>query len=123
MMVRSTSLILILVLAGSVLAGNQMHFGSSESSMEMMDCCKAAMAHDGSARTAGAQLCCAVNCAKPSPTSTVVTRNVLQLGTLAVRTMLPQPRLALSHNPRLNQSTVTPTTSQPVYIRNLALLI
>jgi hypothetical protein len=123
MIKRATSLILILMLSGSVMAGMPLHSGGSDSPMEMMDCCKAALAHDGSARTAGAKLCCAINCAMPAPTSTVVNQNPLQLVTLTAQATLPLPRLALSHNTRLIHSSVVPTTSKPAYIRNLALLI
>ncbi len=126
---RLTSLVLLLVLAGSAFAGIPMHFGESECSMSQstdgMDCCKAALMGGGSPEATAARLCCVVNCShdgstppsgvRVSPQSQPAVSDY-QAGTLALPACILLTRhIGHSHGP--------PTDSHPAYIRHLALLI
>jgi hypothetical protein len=129
MKTQLTSLVLLLVLAGSAFAGVPLHFGESECSMGQstagMDCCKAALLGGGSSEAAAARLCCAVNCphdgstppsgVRVSPQSQPASSDY-QPGTLA----LPASILLTRHISHLHGP---PTDSHPAYIRHLALLI
>jgi len=59
---RLISLVILLVVAGSAVAGAPLH--SNEQSCSMggamgeMDCCKAALSHNNTPQVAGARLCC-----------------------------------------------------------------
>src|SRR5713226_7836923 len=129
MRTRLTSLLLLLVLAGSAFAGVPMHSGESECSMGQamagMDCCKAALMGGKSPESAAARLCCAINCShegstppsslRVSPQSQPAVSDY-QPGTTALpASFLLRARINRSHGP--------PTDSHPVYIRHLALLI
>lgn len=115
-----TSLVLLAALSGGVTAGVPMHSSMNE---DMMDCCKAALAHDDSPATSAARLCCALNCQEPGSTTATVaqTASVSPPSTLAV---IP-PVVAHDFNPSLHAYFVSAhlRTSQPQYILNLALLI
>jgi hypothetical protein len=128
-MKRLASLILLLVLAGSALAGVPLHFGDSECSMGgMMDmvCCKAALLQNETTGITEAELYCALNCAQNGTTSPP---NV-------VRVTPPSPVRTPSH-PAITQSLLNfslrsgsidrlhgpPGAAAPTYLRNLALLI
>ncbi|HET6668707.1 MAG TPA: hypothetical protein VFH15_00615 [Pyrinomonadaceae bacterium] len=128
-MKRLASLILLLVLAGSALAGVPLHFGDSECSMGGMmdmDCCKAALLQNETSRITEAELYCALNCAQNGTTSPP---NV-------VRVTPPAPVRTPSH-PAITQSLLNfslrsgsidrlhgpPGAAAPTYLRNLALLI
>lgn len=64
-----TSLFLLFALASGVLAGTPVFSGSAENGMSAMECCKK-KAQDCDAKSVrAAQLCCAVNCNNPMPTS------------------------------------------------------
>src|SRR2546429_9994248 len=70
-MKRLAALILLLVLAGSALAGMPLHFGESECSMDGMmdmDCCKAELLQKETPKVADAKLFCALNCARNGTT-------------------------------------------------------
>src|SRR6266850_6683824 len=77
MRTRLISLVVLLVVAGSAVAGAPLH--SNEQSCSMggamgeMDCCKAALSKAQTAESASARLCCAVNCSTDgtSPASSV----------------------------------------------------
>ena len=129
MRTRLTSLILLLVLAGSAFAGIPLHFGESECSMgrEMngMDCCKAALMGGESPEATAARLCCAINCSHDGSTPPSSLRmspqqrpavSDYQSGPSA----LPAPISLTRH---ISQSHGPPTDSHPAYIRHLALLI
>lgn len=126
---RLTSLVLLLVLAGSAFAGMPMH--SNEESCSMggamgdMDCCKAALMPDQTPAVAAARLCCAVECASEgtAPSSSLRVSPQSQPAVSVFPTSipsLPQAVLATLHTSR---SHGPPTDSHPAYIRNLALLI
>ena len=114
------SVVLLAALTGGVTAGVPMHSSMNEA---MMDCCKAALAHDDSPATSGARLCCALNCEEPVPTTATIaqTASVSPPSTVAV---IP-PVVAHDLNPSLHAHSVSPNRRnfQPPYILNLALLI
>src|SRR5258708_39859439 len=68
MRTRFISLIILLVVAGSAVAGAPLH--SNEQSCSMggamgeMDCCKAALSHNNTPQVANARLCCSLNCSQ-----------------------------------------------------------
>jgi hypothetical protein len=128
MKVRLTSLMLLLVLGGSALAGVPAH--SSEQlcpmggAMGEMDCCKAALLKAQTAETVSARLCCAINCSKEgtSPTSGVQLSPKLRLAIVqyppvaaALPSIFKLARIDRLHGP--------PVDSNPAYIRHLSLLI
>ena len=117
-----TAIILITTLAGRALAGAPPHTGGPQCAMP--GCCEAAQENDGTEEFIAAQMCCAVNCSLPAETApnkptqdtpkTVSAVSPAYLQSLAATSELIWPRGA------------TPTaspTSQPAYIRHLALLI
>ncbi len=129
MRTRLTSLVLLLVLAGSAFAGIPLPSGESECSMgqpmDGMDCCKAALMGGESSEATAARLCCVINCShegttppsglRLSPQSQPVVSDY-QPGTPALpASILLTRNLSRSHGP--------PTNSHPAYIRHLALLI
>ena len=115
-----TSVVLLAALSGGVTAGVPMHAGMNE---DMMDCCKAALAHNDSPATSAARLCCALNCQEPGSTTATVaqTASVSPPSTVAA---IP-PVVTHDLNPGLHAHSVSPNrrTTQPPYILNLALLI
>jgi len=124
-----TSLVLLLVLAGSAFAGIPIHFGESECSMSQpmdgMDCCKVALMGGGSPEATAARLCCVVNCShdgstppsgmRVSPQSQPVVSHYLPGTPALAASILLTRHIGHSHGP--------PTDSHPAYIRHLALLI
>ena len=128
MKTRLASLFLVLILAGSTLAGVPIHFGEGDCSMgEMMDmdCCEAALKQESTPEVANAKLCCALNCAQNGTTSPPKSSRVT-----------PSASLRAVSNPALNSSPPTwslrfdssdrlhgPPRSGPLYLHNLALLI
>jgi hypothetical protein len=115
------SLVLVLTLAGSVLAGIPTHSGDTGSGM--MDCCKKALEQDDSPRVAAARLCCAMNCNDPASTNGNPGQSSFQTG------LEPTPLVVAALTPATNhrwiraRSARTTTNSKPAYILNLALLI
>ena len=126
---RLTSLVLLLVLAGSAFAGVPLRSGESECSMgqamDGMDCCEAALMGGGSPETAAALLCCVVNCSHEGSTPPSGVQVLPQSqpavsdyppGTPALpASMLLTRHISHSHGP--------PKDSHPAYIRHRALLI
>ncbi len=129
MRTRFISLVILLVVAGSVVAGAPLH--SNEQSCSMggamgeMDCCKAALSHNNTPQVAGARLCCSLNCSQngTTPSNGVRVQPKLQPTLSAhltgAQAILPSVFL-LRHS---SQSHSPPTDSHPAYIRHLALLI
>lgn len=129
MRTRLTSLVLLLVLAGSASAGVPLRSGESECSMGQamagMACCQAALMGGESPEATTARLCCAINCSHEGSTPPSGLRvspqpqpagSDYQPGTAA----LPASLLLTA---RTNRSHGPPTDSHPAYIRHLALLI
>jgi len=129
MRTRLISLVVLLIVAGSAVAGAPLH--SNEQSCSMggamgeMDCCKAALSHKNTPQVASARLCCSLNCSQSgtTPPSGVQIQPKMQASLsahlTAFQAMLP-PALFLRHS---NHSHSAPTDSHPAYIRHLALLI
>ncbi len=122
---RLASLFLLLVLAGSTVAGVPLHFGDTECSMHgMMDCCKTALMTNDSPQVAAAKLCCAVDC----PTSGSTSSKVAPLrapASVRVPTYMVTPRPWLTAGVLFGPSQYThgPPGSPPTYLLNLAFLI
>ena len=114
------SVVVVAALSGGVTAGVPMHSSMNEA---MMDCCKAALAHDDSPTTAAAQLCCVLNCEEPVPT----TATLAQTASVSLPSTVAAIPRVVAHdlNPSLHLHSVSPNrrTIQPPYILNLALLI
>ena len=73
MRTRLISLIVLLVVAGSAVAGAPLHSNEQSCSMGAamgeMDCCKAALSRSNTPQVASARLCCSLNCSQSGPTS------------------------------------------------------
>ena len=122
-----SSLILILVLGGTVLAGLPLHHAEdscSMSGMAMQDCCKMAEGQTTSPEVVAARLFCVINCEQPGTTGAQFTWRapIFKINSLPIALICssihfvhPLLRPTSTAVPRLNQ--------QPSYIRNLALLI
>ena len=127
MLKRLSSLVLILVLVGSALAGVPMHqeeHGCGMAGMEMMDCCQKARMQGDAPATIAARLCCAIDCQEPGPTGAQFTLRLPDFGVTplppavmhspaALPIALERPFSTKIHSPDLQSS----------YIRNLSLLI
>lgn len=124
MKTRLAALFLVLLLAGSAVAGVPMSSGDG-GCMHGVDCCKTALTQQVTPDVADAKLCCALECAQNGTTSPGKAGHVTS----------PAPVPASTHpvliRPLANQSLVFhyidrlhgPPTPGPVYLRNLALLI
>jgi hypothetical protein len=131
---RLASLFLLLMLAGSTVAGVPMHSGNDECSMHdmhgmhgmdgMMDCCKAALMANNSPEIALAKLCCAVDCQTNGSTSSKVgplkAPASVQVPDYAVT---PRPHIAAGRSVWRNQRVHGPPDAPPTYLLNLAFLI
>ena len=129
MKTRLISLVILLVVAGSAVAGAPLH--SNEQSCSMggamgeMDCCKAALSRNHTPQVASARLCCSLSCSQSgtTPSNGVRVQPKMQpslsahlIGALVIPPSMPLLRhSAYSHGP--------PVGSNPAYIRHLALLI
>lgn len=125
---RFASLVLLVIMADSVVAGVPLHFGQTECSMSgmmEMDCCKAGLMRQETPEIASAKLCCALNCAQDGtnsppgnvrvtrPLTTIADSHPALARSLPIASFLFQ-RLDRLHGP--------PGPTRP-YLRNLALLI
>ncbi len=126
---RLTSLVLLLALTGSALAGVPLRFGESECSMDQpmdgMDCCRAALLAGESPEATAARLCCVVNCSHEgsAPPSCGFVTPRSQPAALNYQPNTPESPVAIVLTRRPSQSHGPPTDSHPAYIRHLALLI
>jgi hypothetical protein len=120
-----TALALLLILTGGVLAGASVF--ASDGQMSEMDCCRR-MRMDAQSASA-AQLCCAVNCNDPVPTSTgsvfnlspsaeVISDSVLS----QIASLLKTERVVFNAKSSFEQKTLT-TNFQPKYIQHHSFLI
>src|SRR6266545_4458711 len=69
---RLISLVVLLIVAGSVVAGAPLHSNEQSCSMGAMgemDCCKAALRRSNTPQVASAALCCSLNCSQTGTTS------------------------------------------------------
>lgn len=124
----TTSLFLILTLGASALAGMPLHANEEKCAMHGMsgmDCCKTAQGHGDETDIASARVCCVLNCPQSGtsgPSGVQLPRASTVLATVhpaVVQPPMPTPTRFLlaswAHGP--------PLSSNPAYIRNLALLI
>jgi hypothetical protein len=122
----TTSLFLILTLGASVVSGMPLHSNEEKCAMHgMSDCCKTAQGHGDETDVASARVCCVVNCTQSGTTnpsggqlpkaSTILATVYPVLVQPTIPTRFQFHILSWSHSP--------PQSSNPAYIRNLALLI
>ena len=125
-----TSLILILALGASVLAGMPLHEEEQACTMVGMsgdmECCKKAWSHGDEQAVTTARLCCALNCPQSgttAPAGVQIPRNSIFLA-VAFHPAVLQPPVTFAP-PGLHQAWAhsPPQSSNPAYIRHLALLI
>ena len=124
-----TSLVLVLVLGASALAGMPLHSNEEECSMGgmtgEMDCCATAHQKGETPQISTARLCCVVNC--PQQGTTTPTGSFKPNSSLAINVIHPaavqQPFVLPSASPGLISSHDYLSHSPPTYIRHLALLI
>jgi len=111
---RLTSLVLLLILAGGVLAGTPV-FSRGGDSMSAMDCCKRQRMDVSSA--GAAQLCCAVNCSDAAPTAPAGSANLSASAYTISDSILAQiAALLKKSNPvRSAPSTVEPMAAAPIF--------
>src|SRR2546421_11438285 len=129
MRTRFISLVVLLVVAGSAVAGAPLH--SNEQSCSMggamgeMDCCKAALSHNNTPQVASARLCCSLNCSQngTTPSNGVKVQLKMQPSTAAHLTSFQAILPTLPSRRHSSHSYGPPTDSHPAYIRYLALLI
>lgn len=121
------SCFVILALGAGVVSGMPLHSNAETCmhGMSGMDCCKTAQGYGTQQEVATARVCCAVNCPQsgtkgsssvrvPKPSS-MVTAALYAMMQVAVPKAVPVSSWRRSHSP--------PPSSNPAYIRNLALLI
>ena len=125
MLRRFASALMIVLLAGTLLAGASARGSGRECPMRAAhDCCKKAHAPSRSPEAAAARLCCLVNCPQPAPTGANFTfrsssdSNTSPRPTVARAASLPHAATALAYAPPFQ-----PSLSPPAYIQHLALLI
>ena len=133
MMKWLTSLVLIIGLAASALAGFPLH--SEERGCSMMgdmSCCATALGaqeeEEGETETthavATARLCCALNCPQPGSSGTITTLRLSPSVSNALHHAgLRPPVVVPVLLQRFNSTQISLPGDQPAYIRNLALLI
>jgi hypothetical protein len=118
-------LILVLSLAGGVLAGTPLHAPDDG----MMECCKRAKSKERSRTAEVARLCCAMNCSTTAPAPSGVSFNPAPTN-FTIRGSIADQIAALFAKERpvaidlISYSReVLPRTSNPSYIRHHAFLI
>ncbi len=124
-----TSLVLVLVLGASALAGMPLHANERECSMSdmvgEMDCCAAAHQRGETPQISAARLCCAVNC--PEQGTTTPTGSLQPNSSLLIiathPAVAPQSFVVPSASYGLSPAQDYLSHSPPTYIRHLALLI
>jgi hypothetical protein len=121
----TTSLFLILTLGAGVLSGMPLHSDEEKCAMHGMDCCKTAQGHGEATDVASARVCCVVNC----PQSGTTNPSGSQVPKISTVLAAVHPAVVQAPIPTLFQFRITswahspPQSSNPAYIRNLALLI
>ena len=122
----TTSLFLILTLGAGVVSGMTLHSSEEKCAMHgMSDCCKTAQGYGDEMDVASARLCCAVNC----PQSGTTNPSGSQLPKASTILAAVYPAVVQGPIPTRFQFHISnfahspPQSSNPAYIRNLALLI
>lgn len=122
---RLTALFLLLLMAGSTLAGVPLHSGDRECPMAgKMDCCARARMKSNRPEVKAARLCCALNCTEPGTTPPAGSFHVSpQLAAVLNCVLVPRTDSFQGLEPALSSSPGYSKNSSPAYIRHLALLI
>jgi hypothetical protein len=124
----TTSLFLILTLGASVLSGMPLHPNEEKCmhGMSGMDCCKTAQGHGDDKDVIAARICCAVNCSQSGTSGPVRVQppRSSRLVAIALHPAIIKPLAPLPIPSSLSSwSHSPPPSSNPAYIRHLALLI
>src|SRR5258707_15805757 len=122
MKTRLISLVILLVVAGSAVAGAPLH--SNEQSCSMggamgeLDCCKAALSHNNTPQVASARLCCSLNCSQngTTPSNGVRVQPKLQPSLSAHLTSAQAILFSVPLLRHRSHSHSPPTDSYPAYI-------
>lgn len=126
----ATSLVLVLVMAGGLLAGVPVHFGGHGCSD--MECCMTEMdeapshgAHEGAPAEKAGELYCFINCSDPTiPGQTRAVRQTAPSFSASTHPAAVQaPMVFPAALSRRRAETAPRQNSYPAYIRHLALLI
>ena len=131
MMKCFASIVLILAIGGSALAGVPLHSEgrecgmSSDAMSEEMDCCRMAQMQSDSAEVLVARLCCMMNCPQPGPTgtSTLPTQFSNVIAVAFEQATIQQPVLVESFSLQSRSKLSHSADSHPAYILHHSLLI
>ena len=122
-----TSLVLLFALAAGALAGATPFSGNAENGMSAMECCKKKQM--GAKTVSAAQLCCAVNCNSPAPTSPGASVNFSPVAVIISDSILKQIALLFANEKPIRtisyafeRETLT-QKFQPKYIQHHSFLI
>jgi hypothetical protein len=124
-----TSLFLLFALASGVLAGTPVFSGNAENGMSAMACCKKKPKDCDAKSVSAAQLCCAINCGNPAPSSPGASFNFSPLAVIISDSILKQiASLFGQQKPALKVSfsferVIFSQKFQPKYIQNHSFLI
>ncbi len=122
---RLTMLIVLLSLAGGVLAGTPRHAGSNM----MMDCCDKAKSKENSREAEMARQCCATNCSTTVPTSSVASFNFAPANFTISKSIAEQiaalfaEEKSIPVSPSYDSHEILARTVRPRYIQHNSFLI
>lgn len=124
-----TSLFLLFALAAGVLAGTPVFSGNAENGMSAMECCKKKAKDCDAKSVSAAQLCCAVNCNSPAPTSPGAPVNFSPVAVIISDSILKQIALLFGNEKPIRiisfafERETLPQKHQPKYIQHHSFLI
>jgi hypothetical protein len=125
-----TSLFLLFALAVGALAGATPFSGNAENGMSAMECCKKKTKDcNGSDSMSAAQLCCAVNCNSPAPSSPGAPINFSPVAVIISDSILKQIALLFGKEKPIQtisfafERETLPQKFQPKYIQHHSFLI
>lgn len=122
-----TSVFLLFALAAGALAGAAPFSGNAENGMSAMECCKKKKM--GANTVSAAQLCCAVNCNSPAPTSPGASVNFSPVAVIISDSILKQIALLFGKEKLIRtisfafEREILPQKHQPKYIQHHSFLI
>ena len=124
-----TSFFLLFALASGALAGTSVFSDNAKNGMSTMECCKK-KTKDCSAKTvSAAQLCCAINCGNPAPSSLGASFNFSPVAVIVSDSILKQIAALLNQEKPITKVAVSserktvPKKFQPKYIQHHSFLI
>lgn len=126
-----TSLFMFFALASGSVAGTPVFANNAENGMSAMECCKKKKAQDcgGADTMSAAQLCCAVNCNSPAPSSPSASINFSPSAVIISDSILKQIALLFANEKPVRtisfavERETLPQKFQPKYIRHHSFLI